>query len=80
MYIFNFFFSVLRGSDPSVNVVLLEDMAAVGGVAVAAGFMGLSSLTGNAQWDACGSLFVGTILGGVASFIILTNVGALVGR
>lgn len=55
-------------------------MAAVGGVAVAAGFMGLSSLTGNAQWDACGSLFVGTILGGVASFIILTNVGALVGR
>lgn len=70
----------MRGSDPSVNVVLMEDTAAVAGVAVAASFMGLSSVTGMAEWDACGSLIVGSILGVVASFIIWTNVGALVGR
>lgn len=71
---------VIRGQDPSVNVVLLEDFAAVVGVLVAAGCMGLSSLTSSAVPDSLGSLLVGCILGSVASFIIYTNVAALVGR
>ncbi|XP_013175437.1 PREDICTED: zinc transporter 9 [Papilio xuthus] len=71
---------VLRSSDPSVNVVLLEDTAAVAGVVVAASCMAVSQYTGNPLFDAVGSILVGTILGGVASFIILSNVGALVGR
>lgn len=70
----------MRGQDPSVNVVLLEDTAAVTGVALAAGCMGLSSISGSAIPDAVGSLLVGSILGAVASFIIYTNVAALVGR
>ena len=37
---------VLRGQDPAVNVVLLEDAAAVAGVVIAAGCMGLSEYTG----------------------------------
>ncbi|XP_037297204.1 zinc transporter 9 [Manduca sexta] len=71
---------VMRSSDPSVNVVLLEDTAAVAGVVVAASCMAISQYTGNPLPDALGSILVGTLLGGVASFIILSNVGALVGR
>lgn len=63
-----------------MNVVLLEDTAAVAGVIVAASCMAISQYTGNPLPDALGSILVGTILGGVASFIILSNVGALVGR
>ena len=73
-------FLVLRSQDPSVNVVLLEDFAAVVGVIVAGGCMSLASLTGSSIPDAIGSLLVGCILGSVASFIIYTNVAALVGR
>ncbi|XP_030767481.1 zinc transporter 9 [Sitophilus oryzae] len=71
---------IFRGQDPSVNVVLLEDFAAVVGVLVAGGCMGISSMTNNPVPDALGSLLVGCILGSVASFIIYTNVAALVGR
>lgn len=42
--------------------------------------MGLTSYIGNSTFDAIGSLLVGGLLGGVASFIIYTNVAALVGR
>ncbi|KAG8201051.1 hypothetical protein JTE90_002726 [Oedothorax gibbosus] len=71
---------VLRGQDPSVNVVLLEDIAAVFGICIAAGCMGLTSYTGLPIYDAVGSLAIGGILGAVASFIIYTNTAALVGR
>lgn len=71
---------VMRGEDPSVNVVLFEDAAAVTSVILAAGCMGLSTYTGSSTPDAIGSLLVGGMLGGVASFIISTNVQALVGR
>ncbi len=58
-----FFSSVLRSRDPSINVVLLEDAAAVLGVMVAAGCMGLTSLTGNPMYDSIGSIAIGAILG-----------------
>jgi zinc transporter 9 len=71
---------ILRSQDPSVNVVLLEDFAAVVGVIVAGSCMALATATGSAMPDAVGSLLVGGILGSVASFIIYTNTAALVGR
>ncbi|KFM82412.1 Zinc transporter 9, partial [Stegodyphus mimosarum] len=71
---------VLRGQDPSVNVVLLEDIAAVVGIFIAGTCMGLTSYTGLPIYDAVGSLAVGGVLGAVASFIIYTNTAALVGR
>lgn len=71
---------VVRGQDPCVNVVLFEDTAAVASVALAAGCMALSTVTGSPVFDAVGSLLVGCMLGGVASFIIYANVQALVGR
>lgn len=71
---------VKRGQDPSVNVVLLEDLAAVLGVGVAGSCMAVATYFNSAIPDAIGSLLVGGLLGTVASFIIYTNSGALVGR
>lgn len=71
---------VIRGQDPCVNVVLTEDLAAVLSVGLAATCMGLSTVTGSSVPDAVGSLLVGCMLGAVASFIIYTNVAALMGR
>jgi len=71
---------VMGGYDPCVNVVLLEDLAAVLGVAVAAGCMGVTYYSGSSTADAIGSLVIGGLLGSVASFMIYTNSAALVGR
>lgn len=71
---------VVRGQDPCVNVVLTEDAAAVVSVGLAASCMALSTITGSPIPDAVGSLLVGCMLGAVASFIIYTNVAALIGR
>jgi solute carrier family 30 (zinc transporter), member 9 len=76
----NFNYLVVRGQDPCVNVLLTEDGAALLSVGLAAACMGLSILTESSIPDAIGSLLVSCILGLVASFIIHTNVAALVGR
>lgn len=67
-------------SDPGVIVVLLEDMAAVLGIGIAATCMALSSYYNTHLFDACGSLVIGSLLGGIATFIIKKNTVALVGR
>ncbi|KZS06165.1 Zinc transporter 9 [Daphnia magna] len=71
---------VKRGQDPSVNVVLLEDLAAVVGVVVAGSCMAVASHLDSPLPDAVGSLLIGVVLGAVASFIIYSNSAALVGR
>lgn len=71
---------VIRGHDPSMNVILFQDATAVVSVFLTAGCMGLSTWSGSSVPDAIGSLLVGCMLGGVAWFIISTNVKALVGR
>ncbi|KAF4091199.1 hypothetical protein AMELA_G00034350 [Ameiurus melas] len=76
----SFYEYVMQSRDPSTNVVLLEDAAAVLGVVIAAGCMGLTSLTGNPYYDSLGSLGVGTLLGTVSAFLIYTNTEALLGR
>ncbi|XP_074085634.1 proton-coupled zinc antiporter SLC30A9, mitochondrial isoform X2 [Macrotis lagotis] len=76
----SFYKYVMESRDPSTNVVLLEDSAAVLGVALAATCMGLTSLTGNPLYDSLGSIGVGTLLGAVSTFLIYTNTEALLGR
>ncbi|CAH2300099.1 zinc transporter 9 [Pelobates cultripes] len=76
----SFYQYVLQSRDPSTNVVLMEDAAAVLGVIMAASCMGLTSLTGNPYYDSLGSLGVGTLLGAVSAFLIYTNTEALIGR
>lgn len=76
----SFYDYVIQSRDPSTNVVLMEDAAAVLGVVMAASCMGLTSLTGNPLYDSLGSLGVGTLLGAVSAFLIYTNTEALIGR
>ncbi|XP_074604456.1 solute carrier family 30 member 9 [Brevipalpus obovatus] len=71
---------VLRAQDPSVNVVLLEDSAAVLGVLIAGSMVSLTAYYNNHIFDSVGSLLVGGLLACVAAFIIRSNSGALVGR
>nr|KAF6502672.1 solute carrier family 30 member 9 [Molossus molossus] len=76
----SFYKYVMESRDPSTNVILLEDTAAVLGVTIAATCMGLTSMTGNPLYDSLGSLGVGTLLGVVSAFLIYTNTEALLGR
>ncbi|PAV56556.1 hypothetical protein WR25_23857 [Diploscapter pachys] len=71
---------VKTSADPSLNVVLLEDTAAVSGVIVALTAVTLSSVLNSPIPDCCGSIVIGMLLGTVASFIIRTNAAHLVGR
>ena len=70
---------VFGGYDPCVNVVLLEDTAAVLGVVIAAASMSLSVQYGSHIPDAIGSIVIGGLLGAVATFMITTNSNLLVG-
>ena len=51
--------AVVRGRDPSAVTVLLEDGAAVAGVILATGCLGLTSYTGSPVFDAIGSVMIG---------------------
>lgn len=50
---------MIRGRDPSAVTVMLEDGAAVAGVMLATGCLGLTSYTGSPVFDAMGSVMIG---------------------
>lgn len=61
-------------------VILGEDIAALVGLAVAFGFLGLTVLTGDPVYDALGSVVIGAVLVTVSMFIAQRIRGLLVGR
>jgi len=71
----------LRNSkDPSVFVVMMEDLAALTGLAVAAIFIGLTVASGNPLWDGIGSVVIGLILAGVAILLATECKKLLIGE
>ncbi len=61
-------------------VVLGEDIAALVGLVLAFGFIGLTAVTGDPKFDAMGSIAIGVVLVAVAIFIAIRIKGLIVGR
>lgn len=80
MIFLNDIFLVKRSGDPGLNVVLLEDTAAVLGVCIAFCAVSASYIFETTIFDCCGSIAIGVLLGCAAIFIIRTNAVHLVGR
>lgn len=66
--------------DPFGVAVLLEDLAAVVGILIAALALALVHFTHDPRWDGIGSIAVGILLGAVAVFLIAKNKAMLVGK
>ncbi|MDT4926102.1 MAG: hypothetical protein QOG01_3815 [Pseudonocardiales bacterium] len=66
--------------DPAVNSVLLEDSAAMVGLAVAAAGVALHQVTGSAIWDGAASLVIGVLLLAVTFVLARACQGLLIGK
>ncbi|MEO5844697.1 MAG: cation diffusion facilitator family transporter [Caldimonas sp.] len=61
-------------------VVFAEDIAALGGLTVALGFIALAMVTGNPVWDAAGSICIGVLLVLVAVLVGVEVKALLIGQ
>ena len=71
---------IARTSNPTLRAVFVEDFAALIGLLIAASGMALHQVTGNAIYDAVGSILVGLLLAVVALFLIRRNREFLIGQ
>ena len=69
-----------RAKGPDLIVVLLEDSAALAGLAFAFAAIGLSVLTGNGSWDGAGSVAIGLLLAFVAVVVARETKSMLIGE
>lgn len=72
--------ALFTGKDPTVPVVLLEDTAAIVGLAVAFLAIGISALTHNPLADAVGSILIGVLLCGVGVLLARYTRSLLLGE
>jgi cation diffusion facilitator family transporter len=71
---------IRHAKSPELPVILLEDLAALVGLVLAFGGVGLTVLTGDAIWDAIGTLAIGGLLVLVAIVLGLETSSLLVGE
>ncbi|MEA2900934.1 MAG: hypothetical protein QOH36_821 [Actinomycetota bacterium] len=73
--------SFIRHSKiPELPVVLLEDVGAEIGLCFALVGIGLAEITGNARFDAAGTLAIGVLLGAIAVILMIEMKGLLIGE
>ena len=65
---------------PELPVVLLEDTGALLGLAFALAGVGLAEITGNARFDALGSMAIGVLLGCIAFVLAVEMKSLLIGE
>jgi cation diffusion facilitator family transporter len=71
---------IRRTKSPELPVVLLEDTAALIGLAFAFAGVGLSVATGNGRWDGIGSLGIGVLLATAAAILAIEMKSLLIGE
>ena len=71
---------ILRAKGPDLIIVLLEDSAALAGLAFAFLGIGLAVLTGNGAWDGAGSVAIGVLLACVAVLVARETKSLLIGE
>jgi cation diffusion facilitator family transporter len=71
---------IRRSKNPELPVVLLEDLGALVGLVFALGGVGLAALTGNARFDAAGSLAIGILLCTIAIVLAIELKSLLLGE
>jgi len=72
--------AIRESKDPSLVVVVFEDVAALIGLAIAAVGLTLSRITGDGLWDGLASVLIGLLLAGVAWFIATEMKSLLIGE
>jgi cation diffusion facilitator family transporter len=72
--------ALAESKDPTIPVVIMEDTAALFGLAIALVGVGLSDLTGWAGWDGIASLVIGILLCVVAYFLAQKTHSLIVGE
>ena len=71
---------IRRAKVPELPVVLLEDFGALIGLAFALAGVSLAEITGNARFDAAGSLAIGVLLGAIAITLVIEMKSLLIGE
>jgi cation diffusion facilitator family transporter len=71
---------IRRTKAPELPVVLLEDLAALIGLAFAFAGVALSVLTRNGRWDGAGSLAIGVLLATAAAILAVEMKSLLIGE
>jgi cation diffusion facilitator family transporter len=76
----SFFEAIRRSKDPPNFIVLLENGAAMAGIAAAAAGLALSQLTGDPFYDGAASVVIGTILAVTAGLLAYESKALLIGE
>jgi cation diffusion facilitator family transporter len=71
---------IRRAKIPELPVVLLEDIGAEIGLVLALVGVGLAEVTGNARFDAVGTLAIGILLAVIAVILMIEMKGLLIGE